>query len=287
MRQDLWPGLAFVPSRLISLQAPNTSKFINHHLERYASFVKFAELKFLSNRCAGRAKRISLWLCSRPQSIVNPWAMPSPKNGRTGHPMSPSRPNETITGVVLAGGRGSRMGHVDKGLQVLRGKPMVAWVLERFSWQVSELFINANQNQQQYASYGYPVLADELSDFAGPLAGLQVALKHASHSFVATVPCDSPFLPNDLVARLHIVLIQHMADIAIAKTGTQAHPVFSLCRRGVRDHLNAYLASGGRKIDQWYATLQVVEVSFDDELAAFSNINTRQELHEHDRGGIP
>jgi molybdopterin-guanine dinucleotide biosynthesis protein A len=192
-----------------------------------------------------------------------------------------------ITGVVLAGGQGRRMGGIDKGLQLLRGKPMIAWVLERFQPQVTEILINANQHFEEYAAYGYPVIKDEIDGYAGPLAGLQAALRHANHSLVATVPCDSPFLPDDLIPRLHLVMQQHEADVAVAKTGTQAHPVFSICRRGVRDHLDAFLAGGGRKIDQWYSTLKVVEVPFDDEPAMFTNFNTPEDLARHEYRAVP
>jgi molybdopterin-guanine dinucleotide biosynthesis protein A len=192
-----------------------------------------------------------------------------------------------ITGVVLAGGQGRRMGGVDKGLQLLRGRPMVAWVLERFAPQVSEILINANQHPDEYAAFGHRVIADEISGYAGPLAGLQAALREARHSLVATVPCDSPFLPDDLVGRLHVVMERHEADVAVAKTGTQAHPVFSICRRGVLPHLDAFLAGGGRKIDQWYSTLKVVEVPFDDEPAMFTNFNTPEDLAQHEYRAVP
>ena len=151
----------------------------------------------------------------------------------------------------------------------------------------TDIIINANQHLPQYAAYGHPVLPDEIEGFAGPLAGLQVGLRHATHSLVATVPCDSPFLPGDLVARLHQVMQRNEADVAVAKTGDQAHPVFSLCRRGVRDHLDAFLAGGGRKIDQWYATLKVVEVPFDDEPAMFTNFNTPEDLAKHEYRAVP
>ncbi len=111
-----------------------------------------------------------------------------------------------ITGVILAGGRGQRMGGVDKGLRELRGKPMVAWVLERFAPQVDEVLINANQNLDVYARFGHRVIPDEIGGFAGPLAGLQRGLSEARHALVATAPCDTPFLPADLVARLHAAL---------------------------------------------------------------------------------
>jgi molybdopterin-guanine dinucleotide biosynthesis protein A len=183
-----------------------------------------------------------------------------------------------VTGVVLAGGQGRRMGGVDKGLKILRGKPMVQWVIERFSPQVDELLINANQNHDAYGAFGHRVIADAIGGFAGPLAGLHRGLVEARHELVATVPCDSPFLPVDLVARLHIALSGRNAQLAVARTGDQPHPVFCLCRKSVLPSLTAYLESGGRKIDAWYSVLEVAEVTFDDEPDAFSNINTELEL---------
>jgi len=180
------------------------------------------------------------------------------------------------TGIVLAGGRGSRMGGVDKGLQPLRGRPMIEWVLERLTPQVAEIIINANQNIERYESYGHRVVPDEIGGFAGPLAGLHAGLKAAAHSLVVTVPCDSPFLPSDLVSRLRNSLGEN--HLAVARTGDQPHPVFALMKRQVRESLEAFLATGGRKIDAWYAALKVVEVSFDDEADAFRNINTLEEL---------
>ncbi|HEX5612167.1 MAG TPA: molybdenum cofactor guanylyltransferase MobA [Burkholderiales bacterium] len=183
---------------------------------------------------------------------------------------------QSVTGIVLAGGLGRRMGGLDKGLQPFRGKPMVQWAIERLAPQVAELVINANQNRAEYERFGHRVVADELSGFAGPLAGLHAGMKAASHEVVVTVPCDSPFLPPDLVARLQQSL--GPCELAVAKTGAQPHPVFSLVRRSVLSHLEAFLAGGGRKIDAWYATLKVVEVAFDDEEDAFRNINTLEEL---------
>ena len=168
------------------------------------------------------------------------------------------------------------MGGVDKGLQPFRGKPLAQWAIERFAPQVDELIINANQNASEYARFGHRVVPDELTGYAGPLAGLHAGLKAASGEFVATVPCDSPFLPTDLVERLQRGLGEN--DLAVAKTGSQAHPVFALARRAVLPHLETYLARGGRKIDDWYATLRVIEVAFDDEAEAFRNLNTLEEL---------
>lgn len=183
-----------------------------------------------------------------------------------------------ITGLILAGGRGSRMGSIDKGLQLFRGKPMVAHVLERFAPQVDEVLINANRNLDEYAAFGHRVIPDAIDGFAGPLAGLQIGMAHASYPFVATAPCDSPFLPHDLIARLLTAMINDSADLAVAKTFDQPHPVFCLTKTSLAPHLHAFLDSGQRKIDKWYATLKVVEVPFDDEEAAFSNINTTAEL---------
>jgi len=182
-----------------------------------------------------------------------------------------------VTGIVLAGGQGRRMGGVDKGLQLLHGRPMVAAVLARFAPQVDEILINANQNLDAYAAFGHRVVPDAIGGFAGPLAGLHAALGAASHPFVLTSPCDSPFLPLDLCARLQTALGGN--DLAVAKTGDQPHPVFSLVRASVLDHLSKFLSSGGRKIDAWYSTLKVIEVPFDDEADAFRNINTREELN--------
>ena len=186
--------------------------------------------------------------------------------------------SEKITGVILAGGLGRRMGGIDKGLQELRGQPMVHWVAARLAPQVDELLINANQNSERYAAFGHRVVPDQIPDFAGPLAGLHAALSAASHPLVATAPCDSPFLPDDLVFRLFSALTATDADLAVARTFDQAHPVFCLCKREVLPHLTEFLESGGRKIDRWYSTLNIVEVPFDDEADAFENINTREEL---------
>jgi len=181
-----------------------------------------------------------------------------------------------VTGVVLAGGQGRRMGGVDKGLQLLHGRPMVAAVLERLAPQVDEILINANQNLAEYERFGHRVVPDAVGGFAGPLAGLHAGLCAARHRLVLTVPCDSPFLPADLRSRLAGALRDN--DLAVAKTGEQPHPVFALVRASVRANLEAFLAGGGRKIDAWYAALNIVEVPFDDEADAFRNINTREEL---------
>jgi molybdenum cofactor guanylyltransferase len=182
----------------------------------------------------------------------------------------------SITGLVLAGGQGRRMGGVDKGLQLLHGKPMAQWALERLAPQVDEILINCNQNLDAYARFGHRLVADEVGGFAGPLAGLHAGLKAATHALVVTVPCDSPFLAADLVARLKAGLGEN--DLAVARTGTRTHPVFSLVKKQVLGNLERFLAGGGRKIDAWYACLKAIEVDFGDEADAFRNINTLEEL---------
>ena len=183
-----------------------------------------------------------------------------------------------VTGLVLAGGMGRRMGGVDKGLVLLDGRPMVAHVIERLTRQVGAIVINANQNIERYAALGYPVISDSIGGFAGPLAGLHAGLLAAQTPYVATSPCDSPFLPQDLVSRLAAGLEHGEAQLAVAHTFAQPHPVFSLVSRDVLPHLSAFLDGGGRKIDAWYATLRVAAVQFDDAEGAFRNINTPDEL---------
>ena len=203
------------------------------------------------------------------------------------HPTPDARRPTLITGVILAGGQGRRMGSVDKGLKLLRGRPMVAWVIERFGPQVDELLINANQNIETYASLGHRVIPDEIAGFAGPLAGLHRGLTEAAHELIATAPCDSPFLPRDLIARLRGGLDREDAELAVARTGDQPHPVFCLCRRRVLPGLAEFLSGGGRKIDAWYARLKTVEVAFDDQPDAFSNVNTEAELKAFEGGTLP
>ena len=188
---------------------------------------------------------------------------------------------EQITGLILAGGRGTRMGTVDKGLQTFRGAPMALHVMMRLQPQVGELMINANQNLAPYEAFGLPVWPDEMQGYAGPLAGIQAGLIHCTTDYMVTAPCDSPFLPADLVARLSQALLDNHADVAVAVTGVgeqrQVHPVFCLMKSSLIQHLTEYLRGGSRKVDAWYASLDRTEVHFEDE-AAFRNINTIAEL---------
>ena len=186
-----------------------------------------------------------------------------------------------ITGLILAGGRGSRMGGVDKGLQNHHGVPLAMHALMRLSPQVGEILINANRNLGAYDSMGVPVWPDSLADYAGPLAGFLTGLERCETPYLVTVPCDSPLFPTDLVARLAHALEAADAEVAMAATMedgvTQVQPVFCLMKSEVLESLVRFTQGGQRKIDKWTATLRCVEVPFDD-AQAFANANTPDEL---------
>ncbi len=186
-----------------------------------------------------------------------------------------------ITGLVLAGGRGSRMGGVDKGLQPHRGTTLVQHALDRLRPQVGRLAINANRNLDTYAALGVPVWPDALADFPGPLAGMLAGLEHCDTGWLATVPCDTPDFPVDLVARLAQAVRADDAEIAMAATrgpeGVQVQPVFCLLQRSLRASLAEFMRSGQRKVDRWTARHRCVQVVFDD-ADAFYNANTPDEL---------
>ncbi len=188
---------------------------------------------------------------------------------------------DDVTGVILAGGRGRRMGMVDKGLQLLKGKPMVEHVIDRLRPQVSTLMINANRNPEAYATFGYPVYADNPMDFSGPLAGFLTGLRHCKTLYLVTAPCDAPFLSRHLVEDLYRALDGKRADLAVAVSRAdeycQIQPVFCLMKVSLASHLENYLKNGGHKIDEWYASLNVATASFDDS-HAFENVNTPDEL---------
>lgn len=190
----------------------------------------------------------------------------------------PVYPRPTITGVILAGGLGTRMGGADKGLQLFKGQTLVSHIAQRLAPQVDRLLINANRNTSQYADLGYPLISDLITGFAGPLAGLQAALSVADTEWVVTVPCDSPNLPLDLVSRLHAALSAANAKLALAKAGGLLHPVFCLCHRSLLPELETYLNGGGRKVAQWCFETGAMEVDFSDQLDAFSNLNTVDDL---------
>ena len=193
-----------------------------------------------------------------------------------------------ITGLVLAGGRGSRMGGVDKGLQNFNGMPLALHTLMRLQPQVGEMMVNANRNLAAYEAFGAPVWPDVLADYAGPLAGFLTGLERCETPWLVTVPCDTPLFPHDLVARLAQAAQSDGAEIAMAAAREQdgqsrAQPVFCLLRLELLESLVSLTHGGGRKIDAWTAQHRCVLVPFDapgDDPRAFFNANTLAELQQ-------
>lgn len=184
----------------------------------------------------------------------------------------------SVTAIILAGGRGSRMGGTDKGLVTLHEQPLIVHVLTKLKSQVDCILINANREIEAYLALGYPVLTDEIPDFAGPLAGFSLGLKHAKSEYLLTAPCDSPLLPDNLRSRLQQTLEQAQADIAIATSHGNDHPVVCLCKTSLLPSLEHYLKMGGRKVSEWQKSQRHVYVDFSDYPHAFTNINTLQDL---------
>jgi molybdenum cofactor guanylyltransferase len=195
---------------------------------------------------------------------------------------------EQITGLVLAGGRGSRMGGVDKGLQNHLGVPLAMHALLRLQPQVGHLMINANRNLGAYESMGVPVWPDTQGDFPGPLAGVLAGLERCETPYLVTVPCDTPNFPLDLVERLAEALARDGAEIAMAATREDGRlapqPVFCLIDALLMESLMQFMQAGERKIDRWTASHRCVTVEFDDP-AAFFNANTLEELQRLQSGG--
>jgi molybdopterin-guanine dinucleotide biosynthesis protein A len=194
-----------------------------------------------------------------------------------------------ITGLILAGGRGSRMGGIDKGLQNFRGLPLALQTLMRLQMQslpLQDILINANRNLSAYESLGVPVWPDSIDGYAGPLAGFLTGLERCETPLLLTVPCDSPLFPLDLVERLHQALLAHEADIAMAAAPEadgqiRPQPVFCLMKIELLESLVKFTQSGGRKIDTWTAQHRCAIVPFDqahDAPQAFANVNTLPEL---------
>ncbi|MFN2348300.1 MAG: gephyrin-like molybdotransferase Glp [Thioalkalivibrio sp.] len=185
-----------------------------------------------------------------------------------------------ITAVILAGGRGQRLGGVDKGLVPLNGRPLIEHVLDAIRGQVAEVLISANRNRERYARYGFPVIADGVAGFAGPLAGLHAAWPNVRTPYVMTVACDTPLIPGDMAQRLLDGLLRENAGIALVHDGQRSHPTLLLADARLHGSLDAFLGEGKRKIDAWTARHREVLVDFSDCPAAFANINTPEELKD-------
>ena len=208
----------------------------------------------------------------------------------TNEDIKPPMHIEAITAVILAGGRGSRMGGVDKGLQNFNGVPLALHTLMRLSPQIGDVMINANRNLAAYESFGVPVWPDvtSMGDYSGPLAGFMTGLERCETPYLLTVPCDTPLFPHDLVARMADAFEANDADFAVASAPdedgqTKAQPVFCLMGIHMLESLMAFTHGGGRKIDAWTAQHKVVHVPFNlpgDDVYAFVNANTLAELHK-------
>lgn len=198
----------------------------------------------------------------------------------TGVPLASTR---DITGVILAGGRGSRLGGVDKGLVRLLDRPLVEYVIDALRPQVAGLLISANRNQEIYESYGFPVIADATDDYDGPLAGILSALRAVTSPYVLIVPCDAPSLPSDLAARLAVALVREKAAASTVVLDGRLQPVFALLRCTLAGDLEQYMAHGGRGTGEWMLRHQAAQVDFSDAAEAFVNINTPQELQDRQR----
>ncbi len=183
-----------------------------------------------------------------------------------------------ISNIIISGGRATRMNGVDKGLVTLQNKPLIAHVIARLKPQADETLINANREIAAYEAFGFPVLQDENEEFIGPLAGFSMGLQHAKHEYVLTVPCDSPLLPLDLAERLLSGMTEALADIAVASSDENTHPVFCLMKKSVLPSLTDYLVSGERKVSTWQKSQKYVEVDFSDNPDGFINLNTFEDL---------
>lgn len=188
-------------------------------------------------------------------------------------------PASDIQGVILAGGQAQRLGGEDKGLIELAGQPLIAHAIRHFAPQVdNRLMLSANRNLTQYRQWGYPVLTDDRGDYEGPLAGLLRAMQQTSTKYLATLPCDAPRPPEDLVSRLWQAIAAAPAQAAIAHDGQRAQPLFGLFHTSQQAGLAKFIDSGQRKVQHWVDSLAPVYVDFSDCPEAFSNINTREDL---------
>ncbi len=183
---------------------------------------------------------------------------------------------QNITAVILAGGQGSRLGGLDKGLVELKKVPLVKHLIERIQPQVSEIIISANRNLESYNEYGFPVYEDDIEGYAGPLAGILKALQHCKSEWLLTVPADSPFIPEDLAQRL----FQNIKDnkVVIPHDGKYLHPTFALIHKSLAPSLEIFLQQGERKARVWMQQQAHTIVDFSDQADAFININTEDEL---------
>lgn len=180
---------------------------------------------------------------------------------------------DNITGLILAGGRGTRMGGLDKGLILLDGRPMVEYAISRLRPQVANIVISANRNQDRYRKFGHQVVSDMLEDYPGPLAGIAAALPAMSTDYAVTVPCDTPLLSDELVARLWRAMQKENTDLAVAHDGWRIQPGFMLMKRTLHADLTSFLAAGERKVERWIEHHRFTVASFGGYTENFANVN--------------
>ncbi len=186
--------------------------------------------------------------------------------------------NNTVTGVILAGGMGRRMDGADKGLVMLQENEMISWVIDILKPNVDQVIINANRNLSDYKKFGVSVVADSLEGYQGPLAGFEAGMAATNTDWIYTCPCDSPMQSPDLLQHMKRAVIEQDAEIGVASDGVRTHPVFSMVRTDLLQSLRDYLNSGERKIDRWFAQHKLHTVDCSVYAASFTNINTVEEL---------
>ena len=189
-----------------------------------------------------------------------------------------SKTHQSITGIILAGGRARRMDERDKGLIALENQPLIQYVINTISPQVQQLMINANRNQESYAEFGFKVIGDQITGFVGPLAGMAAAIQYCDSQYILSVPCDTPWIPADLAHRMLEAIEDEQADVCVAHDGERLHPVFALINRNRAQSLTDYLTSGERAVHRWCRQQQLTIADFSDQPDAFINVNTPEEL---------
>jgi len=186
--------------------------------------------------------------------------------------------NESITGVILAGGLARRMGNQDKGLISFKGQPLISHAITVMQPVVDELIINANRNIKEYRQFGLPVISDQTASFDGPLAGILTAMLYSQTDVLLVMPCDSPLMQSAQLKTLIDRRYEQDADIAVAVDGQRWHPVFLAIKTALKTDLQAYLANGNRKVETWLAQYKTLPVDFSSQPELFMNINTLDEL---------
>ena len=187
---------------------------------------------------------------------------------------------DNITGIILAGGQARRMNGQDKGLVQLNKKPMIEYVLDAIKPQVGTIIINANRNRTIYEAYGFPVVADQIEGYCGPLAGMASGIQAANTPFIVTAPCDSPLIPDNLVQKLFSILQNEDAEICTAHANGRLQPVFTLLKTELLPSMLEFLNNGERKIDKWFEKHRLSIADFSGQPDTFINVNSAEELKE-------